>query len=533
MPFHDLFRRCSVEIERCIAGRNLKFGRRIHAHLLKTSIINHTFLANQLIHMYAVCGGRLDTDALKVLDEMPHPDIISYNSVISALGRHGRNREALYVFHQMQRSCSFEIAMDIFTAVGIMCACGGLGELGLVKQVHGLMITIGLKLNGVAFNSLMCNYGKCGDFHSSRRVFDRMFSVRDELSWTTMLGVYRHNGQLKDAFWVFETMPVKNVVSWTMLISGYVQNDHEEDALKIFRKMMMQGVIMPNSFTLVSVLNACANLAIIASGKQIHGHIVRSCCIEVDRSGIFLSNALIDMYAKCGEIVLAMLLFEIIPQRDIISWNSMISGFAQHGNVKQAIAIFERMEKSHIAPNHVTFLSVLSACNHAGLLYECRFYFELMEKKYGICPKREHYAVLIDLLGRNSYLKEAVELLEHMPDEGRLSDTRCWGSLLASCRLYGDLDLAKRVSKLLFNLEPENSGRCAMMSNIYAAAGKWEESRTLRGLMRNRGLSKEPGCSWIEVKHMRHTFVSEDKSHPRTEEIYWLLFNLVDQLKEP
>lgn len=420
-------------------------------------------------------------------------------------------------------------SLDKFTVVGVATACAYLGSLESLRQLHGAAIVAGLELNLIMSNVMIDAYGKCGDAGISRKLFDRM-ETRDVISWTSLVVAYASAHRLQEAWLAFNQMPERNAVSWTALISGYEQNGEGEAALELFKRMMEEGV-GPTPFTLVSVLSACAGLGLIARGKEVHGFIVRR-CIGLDPFNIFVSNALVDMYAKCGDMTSATTLFDAMPERDIVSWNSLVTGLAQNGQGKQSLAVFDQMMRAGVTPNHTTFLGVLSACSHAGLVLESHRILDSMGREYGVHPRPEHYAAFIDALGRNCQLEEAMEFIKDLHDKHRLGSVGTWGALLGACRVHGNLQLAERASEYLFELEPENGARYAMLSNIYAAAGRWDDVRQVRLRMKGKGLRKDPGFSWIDLKSGKHMFVANDKSHRRTGEIYELLATLVDQMKE-
>ncbi|WOK94607.1 hypothetical protein Cni_G03312 [Canna indica] len=542
-------------INQCHASKNLGLGRCLHASLLKTALTCHTLLVNRLIDLYSKCdslvcaetafhdlpfknhhsyntllaaycrAGRLDL-AHQLFDRLPDRNLVSYNIMISSLTRHGHHKEALDLFSRMPKEI---VIVDKYTVVGVSTACSGLGALRSLRQLHAFVIVSGLELNLIMSNVMIDAYGKCGDVDTSRHIFDRM-NKRDVVSWTSLVRAYTSAHRLEEAHLVFCSMPDRNAISWTSLISGYEQNGKEEASLDLFKQMMVEG-IDPTPFALVSVLSACATLGLIEQGKQVHGFIFRR-CICLNSFNVFVFNALIDMYAKCGNIVSASLLFERMPERDVVSWNSILTGYAQNGIGKQSLDAFERMVTIGIKPNHVTFLGILSACSHAGLVSEgCRI-LSLMEKEYGVCPRDEHYAAFIDGLGRKSQIKEAVEFIEHLAGGGGLVSVATWGALLGACRMHGNLDVANTAAESLFRLDPKNGARYTMLSNIYSAAGLWEDARRIKLLMKEKGLKKDPGYSWVEVRGVKHMFVADDKSHYNVEEIYRLLPVLVDHMKD-
>ncbi|KAL1831598.1 hypothetical protein ACET3Z_001249 [Daucus carota] len=390
-------------------------------------------------------------------------------------------------------------APDKFTYPFVIKSCGGLMSHGLGKQVHGHVFKFGLLGNVVIENSLLNMYLKCDNVGDAHNLFGEM-GERDVISWNGLICGHVKLGQMKKAKAVFEEMPIKSVVTWTTMISGYTRIGYYADALDVFRRMQIVGV-KPDWISLITVLRACSQLGALELGKWIHFY--------ADRNGFLrktcICNALIEMYAKCGSINEALLLFDYICERDVISWSTMIMGLSNHGKAGEAIQVFQEMQLAKVVPNEITFVGLLSACAHAGLLDEGLKYFESMRNEYNIEPGIEHYGCLVDLLGRTGCYQRALELVKHMPMK---ADSAIWGSLLSSCRIHGNLDTAVVAMEHLIELEPDDTGNYVLLSNIYAKLGKWDGVSRMRKIIRHKSLKKTPGCSMIEIDNTVQEFVS-------------------------
>eukprot|EP01018_Ginkgo_biloba_P038505 Gb_40040 [translate_table: standard] len=557
-----------ASVLRASAGlADLKQGKEIHDYIRKTGFEADIIVGNALVAMYAKCGSI--EDARIQFDKMPQRDVISWNAMIAGYAHIGFCEEALKLFEEMEVA---EIKPDLVSITSVLQACAFSGTLEQGKKVHDYMIRSSFRCDVYVGNALITMYAKCGSIDISRDVFDCM-PQRDVVSWNAMIVGYVENSHYDDALELLRQMEVtgmkpdsvtiasilpvcarkaalqlgkeihgyiirggfesvllvvnalidtyakcanvetarklfdkmleRDVVSWNALVAAYVQLGDCDEALTLVRKMLLAGII-PDLATLVSILPACAVVADLKQGREIHDYLIRS-GIE---SNILVDNALIDMYAKCGSIEDARKVFDKMFQKDVVSWTAMIAGYGLHGHGENALTLFYQMQQVDMKPDHITFVAVLSACSHAGLVDEGCQLFGCMCQDYSITPTMEHYACMVDLLGRSGHLDEAEEFIKNMPLE---PNAGVWGTLLGACRNYRDLVVGERVAERLLKLEPETSGYYVLLSNIYAAAGMWDDVKRVRTIIRAKGLEKHPGCSWIEINNIVHAFIVGDR----------------------
>ncbi|GLJ10990.1 hypothetical protein SUGI_0139680 [Cryptomeria japonica] len=547
MPVESGIYACVLEL--CASMKSLSDGKEIHAQIILNGLPINAFVATKLVRMYCKCGNVVH--ARLVFEQTMERSVFLWNTMIRGYANNGFYKEALSSYSEMQVS---GISPDNYTVLSVLKACAGMEDLCQGMKVHCRIIRSGHELDLFVGNVLVAMYGKCRSLEYARQVFDKM-PLRDNVSWNTMIASYSQNGfcdralevfelmevkgaspdsltiasilpafvhgkgkSMKDVREVFDRMSQKDVISWNAIIAGYVQTGEWEEALRLFHQMGSEDV-KPDSITITSVLSACARLAALQQGKAIHEYIKKIKLV----SHLFLCNALIDMYAKCGSVNDARQVFDSMSQRDVVSWTAMIAGYGMHGHGKDAITLFCQMQHEGTQPDHITFVSVLSACSHGGLVDEGMQYFDVMIRDYCIAPTVEHYACLVDLLGRAGRLCEAQDLIEQMPLEPNES---VWGALLSACRVHCNTNLGKLAAEHLFTLAPEKPGYYVLLSNIYAEAGRWDDALVIRKLMDEKGLKKEPGCSVIELKNRVHSFLVGDRCHPQSDEIYAKLDSL-------
>ncbi|KAL2485999.1 Pentatricopeptide repeat-containing protein [Abeliophyllum distichum] len=493
-------------------------GHEILGHVLKMGYGIDIFVHNALIHFLVSCGELEAAD--KVFDENSVRDLVSWNSLINGYVRSGKAKDALRIYKEMEME--MDVNPDEVTMIGVVSACAQLEDLKLGREFRQYIREKGLNMSIPLANALMDMYVKCGDLEEAKTLFDRM-EDRTMVSWTTMVVGYARFGYLDAARKLFDEMPDKDVVPWNALIGAYVQGKSGKEALYLFHEM--QGMnVKPDEVTMVSVLSACAQLGALDVGIWIHNYIEKHNLTL----NVALGTALVDMYAKCGNITKALQVFQKIPGRNALTYTAIIGGLALHGDVQDALSIFLEMIDFGLMPDEVTFLGVLSACCHGGLVEQGRKIFSLMSSKFKIAPKLKHYSCMVDLLGRAGFLEEAVELIETMPLK---ADAVVWGALFFGCRIHKNIELGEKAAVKLLELDPSDSGIYVLLANMYVEANMWHKAREVRKLMRERGVDKTPGCSSIELNGNVYEFIVRDKSHSHSNQIYECLIQLTKQME--
>ncbi|KAL5752174.1 hypothetical protein ACOSP7_022350 [Xanthoceras sorbifolium] len=508
----------------CAGLKDLKVGIQIHAILSKSRYSSDVYMGSALVDMYGKCGHV--SCAQKVFDRMTHRNIVSWNSLITCYEQNGPANEALEVFLRMMH-CG--IGPDEVTLASVVSACASLAAIKVGLQIHTRVVKCDKFSDDLVLsNALVDMYAKCGKLNEARSVFDKM-PVRNVVSETSMVSGYAKAASVKAARSMFTKMTERNVVSWNALIAGYTQNGDNEEALELFR-LLKRECVCPTHYTFGNLLNACANLADLQLGRQAHTHVLKHGFRfqSGEEPDIFVGNSLIDMYMKCGSVEDGCRVFETMVERDWVSWNAMIVGYAQNGYGTEALGLFKKMLVSGEKPDHVTMIGVLCACSHAGLVAEGRHYFVSMSKEHGLIALKDHYTCMVDLLGRAGCLDEAKDLIEAMPMQ---PDAVIWGSLLAACKVHRNINLGEYVAEKLLEIDPTNSGPYVLLSNMYAELGRWGDVIRVRRLMRKRGVIKQPGCSWIEIQGDVNVFMVKDKRHPQKKDIYLVLKMLTKQMK--
>lgn len=490
-------------------------GQKFHGHVVKSGLEFDTYVCNSIMDMYALLG-RIDR-VQKLFDEMPVRDVVSWNVAISGHVKCGRFEEALSMFRRMRRESG--LRPDEATVVSTLSACTVLKNLELGEEIYRYVSTE-LGYTTIIGNALLDMYCKCGCLSMGRKIFDVM-PIKNVICWTSMVSGYVNCGQLDDARYLFDRSPVKDIVLWTAMINGYVQFNRFDEAVSLFRDMQFRRV-KPDKFIVVALLTGCAQLGALEQGRWIHGYIDEN-GIRVDA---VVGTALIEMYAKCGCIEKSMEIFHHLREKDTTSWTSIIGGLAMNGKINEALELFTKMEQTGGRPDDITFIGVLSACSHGGLVAEGRKFFASMRDKYQIEPKLEHYGCLVDLLGRAGLLDEAEELIKEIPKGRNEIIVPLYSALLSACRTYGNVKMGERLAKLLEEIELSDSSVHTLLANIYASAERWEDVTEVRRKMKDIGVRKVPGCSSIEIDGFVHEFIVGDPSHPEMGGIYSMLDGL-------
>lgn len=573
----------------CSSVDDLKWGRGIHSLVIKLGLDSNVCVCNSLLGMYSEAG-RLD-DAEFVFKEMLETDLISWNSMMTCYVRDGRSLDALKLFLKMLQ---IRKTVNYVTFMSALAACTNSEFIDKGKIVHALVILTGMHENLFVGNASVTMYAKSGMMVEAKKVF-QMMSKRNEVTWNSLIGGYAENeepdgavksfqlmreegiktdyitvsnvlgacltpddllkrgmpihayvisagfesntyvqnslitmyakcGDLQSSNYLFDGLPHKNSVSWNAIIAANAHHGLEEEVLKFIVKMRSAGIDV-DQFSFSEGLAATAKLAVLEEGQQLH-------CLAVKLgfgTDPFVINAAMDMYGKCGEMDDVLRLLPQPFNRSRLSWNILISAFARHGHFQKARETFSEMLEMGMKPDHVTFVSLLSACNHGGLVDEGLSYYATMSKDFNVTPGKEHCVCIIDLLGRSGRLFEAEAFINEMPVP---PDDLVWRSLLASCKIHGNLKLGKKAAEHLFELDPSDDSAYVLYSNICATTRKWGDVEDVRRQMESYKIKKKPACSWVKLKNQVGLFGMGDQTHPQTDEIYEKLGELKKMIKE-
>ncbi|XP_057433703.1 pentatricopeptide repeat-containing protein At4g14050, mitochondrial [Lotus japonicus] len=504
-----------------VARQSPFLTKKLHAQIIKSGLSQHEPFPNTLLDAYGKCG--LLQDALQLFDTLPHRDLVSWASVLSACNLANLPHRALSISRSLLHQ-GFQ--PDHFVFSTLIKACANMGPLHVNqgKQVHAHFLLSPYANDDVVKSTLVDMYAKFGLPDYGRAVFDSISSL-NSISWTAMISGYARSGRRSEALRLFRESPYKNLFAWTALISGLVQSGNGVDAFYTFVKMRQEGITIADPLVLSSVVGACANLAVWELGKQVHGLVIglgyESC--------VFISNALVDMYAKCSDLVAAKYIFCEMSRKDVVSWTSIIVGTAQHGQAEEALALYDDMVSARVKPNEVTFVGLIYACSNVGLVSKGRALFRSMVEDYGIKPSLQHYTCLLDLFSRSGHLDEAENLIRTMPVS---PDEPTWAALLSACKHHGNTQMAVRIADKLLCLKPEDPSSYILLSNVYAGASMWENVSKVRKLMMVKEVKKEPGYSCIDLGKESHVFYAGETSHPMKDEILGLMRKLDAEMRK-
>ncbi|XP_042943900.1 pentatricopeptide repeat-containing protein At4g04370 [Carya illinoinensis] len=466
---------------------NLKLGKMVHGKILRAGFYFDAHVETSLVVMYLKCGN-IDI-ACKIFEQIPSRDVVLWTAMISGLVQNDCADEALKVFCQMLKS---RVEPTTATIASALAACAQLDSFDLGTSVHGFILRQGMTLDIPAQNSLITMYAKCGHLDQSCAVFDRMAR--------------------------------RDLVSWNAIVAGYAQNGLMCKALILFGRMRT-ALQKPDSVTVVSLLQGCASIGALHQGKRIHNFVIRSCltpCILVD-------TALVDMYSKCGYLDTAQKCFDGMSQQDLVTWSTIIAGYGSHGKGETALRMYSEFIRTGIEPNHVIFLSVLSACSHNGLVHQGLSIFQSMTNDFGIAPNLEHRACIVDLLSRAGRVEEAYNYYKRLFPEPSVD---VLGILLDACRANGKDEIGDIIARDVLMLRPVNAGNYVQLAHSYASMNRWDGVGEVWTQMRSLGLKKLPGWSFIELYGIITTFFSDHNSHPQSEDIVSILGTLSWEMRK-
>ncbi|XAR57270.1 hypothetical protein NMG60_11025345 [Bertholletia excelsa] len=505
-------------ISACAKLRDLELGERVCAYIGESGLKVNTYLVNALVDMYIKCGA---TDKARWLfNECSKKNLVLYNTILSNYVRLGMEREALVIFDKMLRQGP---KPDRVTMLSAVSASAQLSDFSFGRQCHGYILRNGLEGWDSVSNAIIDMYTKCGKQELACRVFHRMID-KTVVSWNSLIAGFVRNGDLESAWRLFNQMPETDLISWNIIIGALVQESLFEDAIELFRLMQCEGE-KADKMTMVSVASACGYLGALNLAKWTYSYIEKN---KIPRD-MKLDTALVDMFARCGDTQSAMLVFRGIKDRDVPVWTAAIGAMASEGNGACAVELFHEMVKQGIKPDAVVFVELLTACSHTGLVDQGKHFFHSMEGTYGISPQIVHYGCMVDLLGRAGFLDEALDVIKGMPME---PNRVVWGALLAACRTHKNEPMAAYVAERLAELADDRSGTHVLLSNVYASAGRWSDVARVRLQMKEKGIQKVPGSSWVEMHGVVHEFTSGDVSHPEMRRVTPMLEEMTCRVRD-
>ncbi|KAF5734071.1 pentatricopeptide repeat-containing protein [Tripterygium wilfordii] len=576
-------------LKACSGLQALEEGKEIHDHVRRLGLESDVFVCTALIDLYAKCGDLVE--ARGVFDGMSYRDVVAWNAIIAGFSLHGKYEETIQLLLEMQKeriNPNYSTIVGILPTVALATALRqGKAIHGFcVRRVFTKDVVVATALldmyakcyclsyargifdmmevwNEVTWSAMIGAYVMCNFNREALELYDEMmidnhmipssvtlgiavracakltdlskgrclhcFTIKsglvlDLMVSNTLISMYAKCGIIEDALRFFDGVNLTDTVSYSAIISGYVQNGNVEEALRFFQEMQLYG-IEPDMATMIAILPACSHLAALQHGTCGHSYsIVRGFVADTS-----ICNALIDMYSKCGKICIARAVFDRILKRDIVSWNTMIIGYGMHGLGMEALVLFHDMLAAGLNPDDVTFICLLSACTHSGLVVEGKHWFNAMSQDFDIVPRMDHYVCMVDLLSRAGLLTEVHNFIEEMPFE---PDVHVWSAVLAGCRIHKNIEFGEEISRKIHRLGTEGTGNFVLLSNMYSAVGRWDDAAQIRIMQKDLGFKKSPGCSWIEIGGVVHAFIGGDRSHPQSVEINKKLDELLAEMKK-
>ncbi|XP_054804283.1 pentatricopeptide repeat-containing protein At5g66520-like [Prosopis cineraria] len=532
-------------------GHSPQHLRQAHAMILRTGHFQDHYVSGTLVKCYANPYFNDFALAIRVFHHIPSPNVFVWNIILKGCLENNDPDMAISSYKNM---LVFNSRPNNFTYPTLLKACALAGSVEEGIQFHAHVVKHGLSGDGhiksagiqmyssfglvkearkilddkdgesdvICWNAMIDGYLKCGLVEAAREVFESM-AEKNVGSWNAMISGLARCGMIDCARKLFDDMSDRDEISWSAIIDGYVKEGCFKEALEVFNEMQRQN-IRPRKYILASMLTACANLGALDLGRWINSYMERN-FIQMEA---VLGTALVDMYAKCGRLDMAWEVFENIPVKEVSTWNAMIGGLASHGQADEAIKLFTKMNEEKLKPNGITFVGVLNACAHAGMVDRGLALLHSMKEVYGIEHEIEHYGCVVDLLGRAGLLEEAEKFIDSMPME---PNAAVWGALLNACRIHRNVELGEKVGWILLDMEPQNSGRYTLLSNIYAKAERWDDVARVRKLMKERRIKTIPGSTMMDLGGAVHEFKMGDGSHPQTKEIYSMLESIMEKLR--
>uniref|UniRef100_A0A6V7QXG8 Pentatricopeptide repeat-containing protein n=1 Tax=Ananas comosus var. bracteatus TaxID=296719 RepID=A0A6V7QXG8_ANACO len=488
-----------------------------HSYLLKSGTL--PFQSSQLVQSY--CNSGAFTLAHQLFDEIPNWDLISATAIITTFAHHNRHSDAVSLF---SRTLSSNLKPNEFTFGTTMHSATGLRDPNIGRQIHSSVIKLGFHSNVFVASSLVNHYAKLGTIQEAQLAFHDT-PEPNVVTYTALISGYLKNEKFGEALALFRDMPERNVVSWNATIGGCSQVGLNEDSVNLFVEMCREGVL-PDKSTFPCVFTAAANIAALGMGKSLHASAIKFLGNKLD---VYVGNSLISFYAKCGSLEDSVLAFNKHNGKNIVSWNAVVCGFAQNGRGEEALEFYKKMRDLGLKPNGVTLLGLLFGCNHSGLVDDGYAFFKLAKIEQPEILRAEHYACIVDLLSRAGRFNEARKFLQDLPFEPGIG---FWKSLIGGSQIHGKKELAEAVAQCIQILDPKDISSYVLLSNIYSAAGSWDNVSIVRREIKEKGMKRIPGCSWIEIQNKVHVFFSADCSHPQSDEIYTTLEACLHYRKE-